>query len=419
MFDVNLAFPLSAGLVAAFNPCGFAMLPAYLSYFLGLDSDDESSPAKNIFRGLIVGLTLSAGFVALFGVIGILTNTVVSEGAIESRIGYATFAFGVLMVPLGIAMIMGFEPKLSLPRMQKGTNSRDLPSIFLFGVSYAIVSISCTAPIFFGTVVGSFGRDGFINGMAVFVAYAVGMSLVILTLTLGIAMARTSVATNMRKVLPYVNRVSGGLLVVAGFFLAWYGIWEIRISRDASVGSNQLVDLSNDGSARLNQWVNDVGGGRFAMATLVLVLGALTWALSASLERPSDRRWVRGGFIAVYVLIEVVQYDFDLLILPILRTLAELPERIGNWFTDPGRWPVLFEVAAVALGVLLVALFARRVVSRRHDHRAAAADEVTAEAAVEPQGSPDVEAAQAPTAPAAEPPQAQPDEPVPGKVTTS
>ena len=419
MFDVNLAFPLSAGLVAAFNPCGFAMLPAYLSYFLGLDSDDESSPAKNIFRGLIVGLTLSAGFVALFGVIGILTNTVVSEGAIESRLGYATFGFGVLMVPLGIAMIMGYEPKLSLPRMQKGTNSRDLPSIFLFGVSYAIVSISCTAPIFFGTVVGSFGRDGFVNGMAVFVAYAVGMSLVILTLTLGIAMARTSVATNMRRVLPYVNRVSGGLLVVAGFFLAWYGIWEIRISRDASVGSNQLVDLSNDGSARLNQWINDVGGGRFAMAALVLVFGALTWALSASLERRSDRVWVRGGFIAVYLLIEIVQYDFDLLILPILRTLAELPERVGNWFTDPGRWPVLFEVAAVVLGLLLVALLARRVLSRRHDHSTAAAEDVTVEATTDGEGSPDVDAAQSAEPAAASSAPAEPDEPAPGKVTAS
>ena len=35
MIDVDLAFPLAAGLIAAFNPCGFAMLPAYLAYFLG------------------------------------------------------------------------------------------------------------------------------------------------------------------------------------------------------------------------------------------------------------------------------------------------------------------------------------------------------------------------------------------------
>ncbi len=354
MFDVNLVFALSTGLVAAFNPCGFAMLPAYLSYFLGLETDEETNSAKNILRGLKVGLTLSAGFVFLFGLVGILTNTIVSESAIERRIGYATLTFGVLMVPLGIAMIRGYEPKLKLPMLQRGTGSRELPSIFMFGVSYAIVSISCTAPIFFGTVIASFGTDGFVNGMGVFVAYALGMGLVILTLTIGIAMARNSVATNMRKVLPYINRASGGLLVVAGFFLAWYGLWEVRIARDASVGSNGFVDLSNEGSARLTTWVADVGGDRFGMATVVIIFGLLTLALTATLSRRSDRLLLRGGFAAVYVLIEAVRYEFDLLLLPLLRTVADLPGRIGNWFTDPARWPVLFEVVSLSsLGLLV------------------------------------------------------------------
>ena len=120
MLDVDLAFPLSAGLVAAFNPCGFAMLPAYISYFLGLESDDETNMAKNVMRGLVVGLTMTLGFLFVFGVIGILTSTIVSNGTIESKIGYATMGFGVLMVPLGLAMLRGFEPKLKIPRLQAG-----------------------------------------------------------------------------------------------------------------------------------------------------------------------------------------------------------------------------------------------------------------------------------------------------------
>ncbi len=356
MFSVDLAFPLTAGLVAAFNPCGFAMLPAYLSYFLGLDGDQEETvdTTKNLFRGLKVGLTLSAGFVFLFGLIGVLTNTVLNEGAIESRIGYATLTFGILMVPLGIAMIRGFDPKLNLPRLQRGGGSRELPSVFGFGVSYAIVSISCTAPIFFGTVVGSFGREGFVNGMAVFIAYALGMAMVIMTLTLGIAMARSSVATNMRKVLPYINKVSGSILVVAGFFLAWYGIWEVRIQRDASIGNNGFVNLSNEASARLTQWVSDVGGQRLAMGILVIVFGILTMALSGSLSRGSDRRLLRGGFAGVYLIIEITQYKFDLLLLPLIRSVIDMPGRMGNWFADPARWPVLFEVTSSALLGLLV-----------------------------------------------------------------
>ena len=35
--DARLALAFSAGMVATVNPCGFALLPAYLSYFLGLE----------------------------------------------------------------------------------------------------------------------------------------------------------------------------------------------------------------------------------------------------------------------------------------------------------------------------------------------------------------------------------------------
>ena len=33
------AFALAAGMAATVNPCGFALLPAYLSTFVGLDHD--------------------------------------------------------------------------------------------------------------------------------------------------------------------------------------------------------------------------------------------------------------------------------------------------------------------------------------------------------------------------------------------
>ena len=48
MFSADLAFPFTLGLVAAFNPCGFAMLPVYVSFFLGKDSD--TSTARNIIH---------------------------------------------------------------------------------------------------------------------------------------------------------------------------------------------------------------------------------------------------------------------------------------------------------------------------------------------------------------------------------
>ena len=62
MFDVALAFPLSAGLVAAFNPCGFAMLPTWIGYFIGTDSNEDTR-VKALTRGLWVGTVLTLGFI--------------------------------------------------------------------------------------------------------------------------------------------------------------------------------------------------------------------------------------------------------------------------------------------------------------------------------------------------------------------
>ena len=241
--------------------------------------------------------------------------------------------------------------------MNRGTGSRELPSIFMFGVSYAIVSLSCTAPVFFGTIIGSFTRSGVLDGLVVFVAYALGMSLVVLTLTLAMALGRTSVAANMRRVLPYVNRAAGGLLVLAGVFLAFYGWWEIQVVR-GDLDSNYLVDRSLDLQTRVTIWLDNSGTNQVALAAGFLIVGSLVWALRSSM-RPADRPWIIGGMLGAYLLVELGWYRGDFLVLPVLRTIADFPERIGNWFTDPARWPVVFELlAAVVLAGMVWATIA-------------------------------------------------------------
>jgi cytochrome c-type biogenesis protein len=371
MFDIDLARPLTLGLVAAFNPCGFAMLPAYVSYFLGLESDDETNVARNVLRALVVAVTMTLGFMAVFGTIGILTSTLIAESTLSRNVPYATVGFGIAMMPLGIAMLRGYEPKLNIRRLQAGGGSNQLPSIFLFGVSYAIVSVSCTIGLFLAAVADSFTREGegIINGMAGFLAYAAGMGLVILVLSIGVALARNSVAANMRRFLPYVNKVSGGMLILAGAYLVTYGWWEIQVLRGNNP-DNPVVELGERVQSTIQNWINDVGATRLAMGVAVIVGFAIVWAISASMENQKDKRMVRGGFLIVYTLIEIVRYRFDLLVLPLLRTIADIPERIGNWFTDPFRWPVMFELMLAAIIVLALWFgIGRLLLARGHDDR--------------------------------------------------
>ena len=353
MVDVDLAFPLAAGLIAAFNPCGFAMLPAYLAFFLGHELKKPPDGYQGFLNGVKVSLTLSAGFVFVFALVGILTNTVISENSIEERAGYITFPIGIVLILLGLAMIRGYHPNLRIPGLRITNLNRQLPSIFLFGVSYAIVSIGCSAPIFFITVGSSFSRDGVINGVAVFITYALGMSIVVTFLTISLAMTRTMIAKNMKRVLPYLNPLSGLLLTGAGFFLASYGWWEIQVSK-GNYASNTFVDLSLRGSGRLSTWVDSVGSGRFAMACLMLVLLSFVWILTSQFQANFKRYLIRSFSLLFVLAIDLFTYDFDLLVVPVCRTIGDFPERISNWFSNPLRWSTLWELLAFLFIVSLV-----------------------------------------------------------------
>ncbi len=101
--------------------------------------------------------------------------------------------------------------------------------MFTYGVIYATVSLSCTIPVFLVAVVGTFRADDFAAGVAVLVAYAAGMGLVLTALAVALALAKDGVVQRSRSVLPWLNRISGALLIVAGAYVTWYGYVEIRV----------------------------------------------------------------------------------------------------------------------------------------------------------------------------------------------
>ena len=365
MFSADLAFPFTLGLVAAFNPCGFAMLPVYVSFFLGKDGDN--STARNIMRALKVGLALTAGFVAVFGAFGILTSSLLSSGSVLEYTPYVTFGLGFLLIPFGLAMLKGFELKLSTPRLQKGGDSGEVISMFLFGVSYAVVSLGCTVGLFIAGVSNVFASGGFIDGVSVFVAYGLGMGAVIMTLTVALALAKTSIATNMRKILPWVNRISGVLLTLSGAYLIVYGWWEIQVLR-GNISENSLVSFFENMQTEVNIWIDQTGATRLGAGLLLLVGLALIRGMWAEMNK--EVRYASLGALGVaWLLLEFLWQGADLFILPTIRTIIDFPDRIGNWFSDPLRWAVLGEL--FVLGIIGLAIYFR-FFRNKEDERAEA-----------------------------------------------
>jgi cytochrome c-type biogenesis protein len=282
VIDAPLAAAFTAGMVATVNPCGFAMLPAYLGYFLGIDQGEDGQASASITRALVVGTVVSLGFLLLFAIAGMLVSwTSVAVGDFSP---WLTVIIGLVLLVMGIAFVAGWEPALALPRLDKGGRTRGLWSMFVFGISYAVASLSCTIGPFTAVVATTFSRESVASGVATFIAYGVGMALLLMVLTVSLALARQGVLVKLRRALPYFTRVAGAIMVIAGAYLAWYGVYEIRLiqrgEQDATRGPVGLVTRWSSDAA---SWLDSFDP---LEAALVLALVVAAVVLIALLRSP-------------------------------------------------------------------------------------------------------------------------------------
>ena len=142
---VGLAF--AAGLIAALNPCGFAMLPAYLA--LVVRSTDNGA-AVAVGRAVAATAAMTLGFLAVFATFGLLTVSLAST--VQQYMPFVTVLIGVVLVALGIWLLAGRELSLLVPnRLSRSASwapTSTLGSMFGYGVGYAVASLSCTRPPF-------------------------------------------------------------------------------------------------------------------------------------------------------------------------------------------------------------------------------------------------------------------------------
>jgi cytochrome c-type biogenesis protein len=262
VIDAPLALALASGLVAAVNPCGFAMLPAYVTFFLGVEGDRVPSRGESVARAIPVALVVTLGFVVVFGVVGIALRPISST--VQEYAPWATIVIGAGLVLFGIALLAGRKVSVRLPTLDRGGRTRGLWSMFLYGVSYAIASLTCTIGIFIANIVNAFSRTDFVSGVAVLVTYALGMGLVITALTVAIALARDSVVRFLRSSMRHVDRVAAVLMVVMGAYVAWYGIFSLRVRDDPRTAAGP-VDWVERWSADAHDFVIDTGATRLGL----------------------------------------------------------------------------------------------------------------------------------------------------------
>ena len=224
MIDVPLLFAFSAGFAAAFNPCGAAMFPAYVGYQLGT-VETHRNPLKSALVGIMLGLTATAGFIVVFGVVGLV---LAAGGRVVGQfLPFAGLGVGVLIAATGLWLLVSGRKIaiMSASRVNLG-QGRGLKNVFLFGIAYAIASLSCALPLFLvavGIVAGQTLSAGSVAETVVGSAiYGLGMGAVMVAATLGIVFFKEGVSRWIRLVMRYVEPVGKLAMVGAGGYLIYY-----------------------------------------------------------------------------------------------------------------------------------------------------------------------------------------------------
>jgi cytochrome c-type biogenesis protein len=274
----DLTLALATGLVAAVNPCGFALLPAYLTFLVVADAGGRRAA---VTRALTLTAAMTAGFVGVFGLFGLVITPV--AGSVAEHLPWVTVVIGLVLVALGGWLLAG----RSIPGLGKvgpgRTVTRSWWSMVAFGGSYALASLGCTIGPFLAVVGTSFSagdsaRD-FAGGLALFVAYGLGMGATVGIVAVAVALARTSLVTRLRRAAPVISRAGGLLLVLAGAYVAYYGVYEVRVF-DGGDASDPVVDAFGEVQSAVAGWLDGIGVlpvlAVFGVLVAAVVVGALT-----------------------------------------------------------------------------------------------------------------------------------------------
>ncbi|MGH3564281.1 MAG: cytochrome c biogenesis protein CcdA, partial [Mycobacterium sp.] len=109
--------------------------------------------------------------------------------------------------------------------------------------------------------------------------YIAGLTLVVGVLAVAVASASSALVNRLRRILPYVNRISGALLVLVGLYVGYYGVYEARLFSAIGNAHTNPQDAVIAAAGRvqgvLAGWVHQHGAWPWLLAFVVLMVGAL------------------------------------------------------------------------------------------------------------------------------------------------
>jgi hypothetical protein len=152
-----------------------------------------------------------------------------------------------------------------------------------------LASLSCTVGPFLA--VTGIGVGSVRTGMLAVLAYTAGLALIVGTLAVAAALTGSGLVDRLRRIVPYVNGISGVLLLIVGAYVAYYGWFELRLFAGAADTQDPVIAAAGRLQGMLAGWVHQNGAWPWLLALAVMALGAVAWSWQRgrSIRKPRKR----------------------------------------------------------------------------------------------------------------------------------
>ena len=283
MDTATLSLAIVAGVLATFNPCGFALLPAYMGMIAA--ANEGRLKAQGLISGLRFASGMTVGFILLFGTFGLVFAPFAS--AISRYLPIVTIVVGLLIVALGFWLLLGRKVGGGGSLIKGWSPGGGWFSQVGYGLTFAIVSLSCTLGPFLAVTGASIRSSDFYGIVFTFIAFALGMGAAVTVIAVATALIGSQVSVWMRSKSEVISRVTGSLVILAGLYVAWFGWFEWRVNSGEQIG-DPIIDAVTDAQA----WVvNTLSSNSGLVITLALsIVAAGVAGITITSKRSSARR---------------------------------------------------------------------------------------------------------------------------------
>lgn len=234
-------FTFIAGIIAFLNPCGFVMLPAYISNHMertfqlqngNMTNNQKTTTfsSRKLAFALLMGLITTSGFITIFSSVGLGISYIGIR--IVKVFPWIAFASALLVIGIGIAKLIGKTIYMNLPahkffsKSKSNCNSKiEYRYFFLFGIGYAIISLNCTLPLFLFVISQGISAGGILQGFVIFLTYALGMGVMMTIISSLVSISNQKFnKIYSTKLARNLNSLTAIILIVAGIYLVYYNI---------------------------------------------------------------------------------------------------------------------------------------------------------------------------------------------------